>query len=571
MTFLDIWAANHSHVLGGLVIAVTSYTRFNTPPTSRSSTTWARYHCVAALYTVALLFTWLLFSTPDVIAALAQHASVKDLERLDLPIYAAVVMTVVVGLPPFAAIDARVRARLQELARIPWEAQRLSAALRARTWLPDDRSQEDIRLALKEAGVDEADVSFSSERTPQALWTRITALQRYIGTWQTRRGLFSGFYFANAAEIADLRAEYERLEERTRSVFPIARAARRNATAVGPGNLEYEVVAGLLGHLERLQKGLCDLVSRGILSCGRTSRSRRDEFEAIGFMVNVTPSRLFDNLVGLYLVLIAIYVVVLKMAGRPSPGPTGISIATTYAVAIVIALLMKRTTWATALPVTNYAVAALAAFAFGCLSSFALNVLTTLDVPQAWQALNSRLWPWGIMSAGIATVVGWTSERDDRVSLRRWEALEAAAACAVLAVPVVWLLHDACRGAACIPPPYWRVVTTAAVTGGLIGYFVPTWYRSPEVMTTEYAGWRLMVSVTRSEDSVLAVVDAIGPRAAGASRVARRLSLSPVEEPCTDDAIAEAVRRARTWIDRSRGRPAAPTSPADAPPLAAVG
>ena len=197
------WDSYHSWFIGGIVVVATSYSRFNSPPTNRSSTTWLRYHALACVYTLAIATTWVvLANAPELLEALGATADLtKPIRALDAAVYAAVLLTVLPNVPPFAAFDLRMRTFFQDLARIPWEAQRLSAALRARTWLPNEAFEDRIRSALSDSNFDADDTSFSSERTPQALWTRITALQKYIETWETRSRKFAGFYFSHISTV----------------------------------------------------------------------------------------------------------------------------------------------------------------------------------------------------------------------------------------------------------------------------------------------------------------------------------------------------------------------------------
>jgi hypothetical protein len=182
----EFWNSNHSWLIGATTVIAMSYSRFNTPPTSRSSTTCARYHTLACVYALALVVLWIVVaSTPDIVGALTKQSSggptanLKD--SLDLPVYAAVLVTVLAtSVPPFATLDLVLRRFCQDLAEIPWEAQRLSTALRHQTWMPEDKFEAKVRRALHEANFRDEAISFSSERTPQALWTRITALQNYI-------------------------------------------------------------------------------------------------------------------------------------------------------------------------------------------------------------------------------------------------------------------------------------------------------------------------------------------------------------------------------------------------------
>lgn len=554
MTFDAFWSHNHAWAISVLVVGVTAYSRFNNPPTSRSSTTWARYHVLACMYTLALAASWIvLANTPSVVPSLAGVANLGgNSKSLEAPVYAAVLLTVLVGVPPFAAFDTKVRQFLHDLARIPWEARRLSAALRSRTWLPDETFQGEIRRTLHEAGFSDVDMSFSGDHTPQALWTRITALQRYVENWEQRDGKFAGFYFSNIAAVGQLKEEYQGVEAQARRVFPILKSPRNPGGDSSLDRIHQELARSFIGSAERLEKDLCDLVSRGVLTCSLTERARRSEFETIGFMVNVAPSHLFDNMLGLYVCLSALYIVVLTLADRPKPVLAGMVIVTIYMGAVSMALAFKQPSWARYRRNLRYVSAAAAAFGFASLASLGWGLLLTFDVRTAWQQLSSRWWPWGLMSVAVAALVAYFIDHEDRPGTRRQEAAAMMIVCALMAFPIVWLLNRVCGGAVCDAPPYWRVTINAALTGGLIGFFVPTWYRSPEVMVSGYERFKIVVTALTKPDGVLATIQVVPPKLPGDPRPSPVQLPHEIEDVSVDAAIAEAIRTARAWVDERR-------------------
>jgi hypothetical protein len=99
----------------------------------------------------------------------------------------------------------------------------------------------------------------------------------------------------------------------------------------------------------------------------------------------------------------------------------------------------------------------------------------------------------------------------------------------------------------------------SALTGGLIGFFVPTWHRSPLTTLSWYERFKVVVTTRTDPDScgVVAAIDVFPPQVPGHPRL-RAERLPSVEATSPDDAIAEAVRSARAWIKARRQRSEAP-------------
>ncbi|MBV8774643.1 MAG: hypothetical protein JO166_20255 [Deltaproteobacteria bacterium] len=546
-----------SWLIGGVTVIAMAYNRFNTPPTSRSSTTWARYHTLACLDVLVLVVLWIvLANAPQIVQVLAPKAGLDVyLEGLDRPVYAAVLITVLASsVPPFSTFDLGLRRFFQDLAEIPWEAQRLSSALRQRTWIPHEKLEAEVREALHEAKFGDEAISFSSERTPRALWTRITVLQKYIEAWQTRRGAFSGFYFKNVDVVSGLTKSYRDLETLFRRVYPVL------AQSLPPEQLDpaqQGMTETFVAAAEQLEKNLCDLVSRGVLTCGLTARSRAAEFEKIGFMVNVSPGHLFDGLVGLYVILTILYVGLMMMLHRPHAKITGFVVPASYVGAVLTAFWSKRFRWGRPendnFPIRGYLISAVAAFCLASVTSFSLGVLISRNVGATCGLMASRYWPWSLMSSLVAAAVAYRIDQKERLGIRWRDTAFMALSCALWAIPVVFLLHDSSGLHSSVlqdPPPYWRVMIVSAVNGGVIGFLIPTLYRSPLTSSTWYEHFKIVVTTQADpEGGALAAIKVFPP---GLARNPEQLPSVMAES--TDDAMAEGVRSARAWINE-RCRP----------------
>ena len=561
MMDLVLWAAGswrtyQGWVIGGVLVGLNSYARFNTPPNSRSSTTWGRYHTLALAYTLASLVVWITLGTaPDLFPLLGKLAGfAPETARLAAPLYAALLIIVLVGVKPFSAVDRRIRAFLQDLARIPWEAQRLSAALRGKTWWPNTSLQDRVRAALHDGELNDCDVSFAGDRTPAALWTKITAMHLHVRGWEENDSRFAGFYGRHRAEFQHVHAEFEALQDSTRRHFRVMRSLASISTAPQIEEACAELTRHFVEAATRLEKAICDLVSRALLSCALTENARRAELEAMGFVVNVGSTRLFDRMLGLYLVLAGLFIAVITWNGRPKPVLAGAIIATIYMGAVLAALYPKQ--WAWAAPndggrsIKAYTLSAILAAGFSLAASFGLGALLTFDSKTAFQLLVGRWWPWAFSAAATAFLIACLADNRDRPRLRWLEAAIQGAGSA-LAAAIVWrLLNNLCPGGELdCSPPLERVVMTNAICGAIIGFFVPTWYRRPQTMALEYRKWKVRIA-TRVGDSgrVSTAIELVPP----ATSPQRSSTLVPEEVyPSAEEAIAASMAQARRWVDRS--------------------
>ena len=166
--------------------------------------------------------------------------------------------------------------------------------------------------------------------------------------------------------------------------------------------------------------------------------------------------------------------------------------------------------------------------------------------------ITTRYWPWSLTSALVAAVVAYRIDQKEQPGIRWPDTALISLVCASWAIPVVFLLHDGCS---CVEPPYWRVIIVSAVTGGAIGYLIPTLYRSPITSSTWYEHFKIVVSTqTEPDGEVLAAIKVFPPG------LPRPEQLPSATGSSTDDAMAEGVRSARAWINARRRQDEPPSS-----------
>ncbi len=551
----SLWRLYQAWFIGGVLVGVSSYARFNTPPNSRSSTTWGRYHALATVYTLASLVVWItLGTTPVLLPLLAKQAGLDpDAAHLAVPLYAALLFIVLVGVKPFSPVDRQIRTFLQDLARIPWEAQRLSAALRGKTWLPSAQLQESVRAALRDGELAERDVSFAGDRTPAALWTKITALHLHVRGWEHDDNGFAGFYARHRDEFRHVDEEFEVLQDATRRHFRVMHSLASISATPQIDEARAELARHFVEAAARLEKAICDLASRALLSCALTEKARRAELEKMGFVVHVAPTRLFDRMLGLYLVLVALFIAVITYNHRPKPMLAGAIVATIYMAAVLAALYPKQWNWATpnagGRSIKAYTLSAILAGLFSLTASFGLGVLVTFDSRQSFEQLAERWWPWALGSAATAFLIAWLADNRERPRQRWLEAAVQGVGSALAAGGVWWLLNNLCHGQSGCAPNRQSVVAINAICGAILGFCVPTWYRMPQTMTFEYRKWKVRIAARVGDSGRVATAIDLSPPASS-PHLASTLVPEDVYESA-EEAITASVAQARREIDKS--------------------
>jgi hypothetical protein len=576
-----LWAAHHASVVGFVLVALISYTRFNTPPTSRHSTTWGRYHTFALIYMALTLVIWIVLANTPALAAYVIPAVAKDIgltaditKNLAAPLYAALALTISIPvIKPLKTLDERLRGFLQDAARIPWEARRLRGCLTGRTWLPRTRLQEAITKELAEAKFGSESISFADDGSAASVWTKVSALHRHLKNWQGTHSFvairanarFAAFYDKHKEEIGQIHRDYDLLSASAKELFPLLDDLGRSASAASVGAAASETEKRLaerarvrlsqnfIAEARRVEEKVCDVMSRALLKCGLTEGGRRAELDAMGFVVNVTPSRFFDEILAVYAAIAVVYVAVLFILRYPRFLQGGIIIATIYLGAIVAALYPKRWSWAKPSqqrpPLRAYLLSGAIGFVFAEVASLGLAILSTFSVGKAIRLLLDTSWPWGLIGGMTALLVAVLSDYGGPRS--RWLETAIQALGTGAAAFVVWLIRvRLCEGAQrpdCVPPIAW-VIGAALVAGGIIGFVIPTASRRPEVLLSVYGEWLLEASATKIEGGQCqATISMTPPKAIQAHATTPDPPIQHTAES-SDEAMAQAIREARQWI-----------------------
>jgi len=453
---------------------------FDSPPTSRSFTTAARYYAAAAFYVLTFLLLFAIISrSPELKRWLVNGLPDGKPE----PFFAALIVTVLVpALPPLNTIDDRLRAFLQRVAAIPLQALRLSDMLRTSTLTVSDSDRQAIRSEILRLDFRAVDIVFEREPTYQYMWTRISTLRHFVKRWELSEGRLTATrsHFRQELELIDDR--YMLLSLKAKRLF------QRIPRGADPINDEYaaESTRDFIDGAEDLEKRLYELISRAALHRNITEHACTEELRDLGFDIEVREGKpLSDKLAVLFMALVAWYVamnLLMPPASAVTLGPLQIlvlagSVAATHCLAVYWALIVKDTDVARRsrgrLGWLSYAIACALALVTALMTTFALQLFFTRGIHEALAAMGAR-WPWALMA--IATALMTSINCDTEIGGKYARVVQAGgqAAVTVLFALVVRRFLDM-QG---VPVrPVWQFCVMTGVTGAMIGGFVPSWYR----------------------------------------------------------------------------------------------
>ncbi|HYB44052.1 MAG TPA: hypothetical protein VEL75_19890 [Candidatus Methylomirabilis sp.] len=509
-----LMSANLESVVGALFVIFYAFERFGRLPPepggtvpschSRATTTAAAYYTAVVLYCgVGLSIYAGLLLFPALLDRLEQLVPdigglVPDALRQSPPVVVALLLTALLPkVPVLAAVDEFFRTRLQHMAAIPQEVRRLAAELRRAPFqMPEGAEREELTAALAGEGFEPADLQFETGTSPQALWTRLSALMRRLEAWEAESQL-EEYFLSCPGELAGLRERYEDLRPKVRQCLSLSRqistaGADERAAAVGSAFRE-----DITNQIEALFKAAVDAVSRAVLLCDLTQHRRAQRLRGLGFEVQVEALRhiSLNSLMLLFTAGSVLFTMIFVVSPRPGEDFVGVLLRSVMIAAIYCAALwcavMPKGRWPAARrqpgsgrPWCAYLLSGVLAAAVGTVVNFATKLVYFGDVSLAWARCRENM-PWTVMTFVVAYAVAALADDEPEdvavlgaIGRRLWlvEALAMAAVMLPTGLLVQRLLHDT------TPPERMAsltlVLTTTAVVAFAIGALVPSWYRS---------------------------------------------------------------------------------------------
>lgn len=515
--------------IGGLIVLIYAYNRFESPASMRPTTTFVRYWVALCCYIGSMLMLFVLlggaFSDSSGPLALLTYGGTvpEDAEKLAGPLYSALILTALLPhFPVLKNIDEWVKQEFQRIGNIPFEVRQLSARLQQEQLSVDFRHYPRLREQLRDKGVDAA---WSSQKpdTPRVLWGRIATLRLVVGSWSQLDG-YVRYLDEHREMLAAIDEEYSALELALKDTRMLAELSRKSPDAPAASH-----VRQVRRDLAALNKDLCDFVAGGVLQCEWSRADRTARLKEMGFVnVEDLPRPLGANEVALVAVLVFGIVNAVALAFyAESPEKVGLNrtfrlavmLSIIYAAAVVIALYPKAI-WRFAdirrtatRPFAAYVLSGFVAVAFSFLISvtfrYLLVPLEEFNEPNHFnKVITSTQWPWLIMAMGATVGIAWVADdwALDPGKEPRWLRWAEAVGLAAFFSLVQWYVAILLFGHP-TDRQLLRVLLTSAILGAAIGFFVPHRYREGNA-----------VGATPPVDSPMLEAGAAAAHAAGGRR-----------------------------------------------------
>ena len=350
MTVIQEIVMKSEWIIAVLALYVVAWTRFNSPPTNRSGTTFALFFFGVVFYYALIVALWVLVMIGLVQGSIGFDWLGKALTNVNpeaqieldryAPMVAALVIVVASQFRKVAQIDSAARTFCVKFAAIPHEADRLAIELAQGA---DFQSTEKLRSQVTKIiseNISPQALNFTRDGTLAARFTRAVALYNlFVGPRNSGTALeFTGSGSSRSAYVRIMQlgetvaaradARYEELIHTGLAFFTSSQPTR-------------ELKEALNCNIVEVSNLTCSLIARYVLFCERTHNGRLQRLAGMGFDARPTPSFGPDQWATTILLVILLSVgMMLFMPGmRPIEMGKILTIAITFGVSIGFAVL----------------------------------------------------------------------------------------------------------------------------------------------------------------------------------------------------------------------------------------
>lgn len=497
-------------MFGGVVVVIYAMDRFKSPSPMRATTTFWRYWSAWFGYLVAMLalfvflgggFTAISPTLLEPFLGSIESAS-KEAANLPAPLLSALILTSLLPhFPVLGKIDTAVKEWFQRVGNMPFEVRELSARLAEARYAPDPQSLQLLQPYLEELHVD-ATWLFAPASTTKHRWASCAALFAQVRRWERTRG-YSRFVHEHKAALADIRSRMTALAD------VLDELTLNELDRDSDSRIVAHVRKGTKKDIASIRQALLDFVSAGVLDSSWNQHQRLVDLTKMGF-AGLTAARgplsSHDIVLVVGIVFLALLFIPLMMRRFFDPEQLGINIRVLIMVPIIYAIAIVSAIYPKSVfpfacrhagghrPFAAYALsgaaAAVAAFLVSLLFRFAFdsegNVFQAFATPRAfakaWSTTVDR-WPWLLMTFFTTVAIAWAADDRPTAALRSARSLRLAetGSLAVTFCAFQWAVLELLATHTTMmklpPSAAPRMLITAFVIGGFIGWFVPHLHR----------------------------------------------------------------------------------------------
>jgi hypothetical protein len=350
MTIIRDIVMQSQWIIPVLALYVVAWTRFNSPPTNRSGTTFALFFFGVVFYYALIVALWVLVMIGLVQASIGFDWLGKVLTKVNpeaqiqlaqyAPIVAALMIVVASQFHEVSQIDSAARTFCFNFAAIPREADRLAIELaQGADFQPTEKLRSRVTKVISE-NISPQALNFSRDGTLPARFTRAVALYSlFVGPRNNGTALeFAGNGHSRSAYVRIMQlgetvaaradARYEELMHTALAYFTSSQPTR-------------ELKEALNCNIVEVSNLTCGLIARYVLFCERTHNGRLQRLAGLGFDARPTPTFGPDQWATTILLVILLSVgnMVLMPGTRPIELGKILTIAITFGISIGFAVL----------------------------------------------------------------------------------------------------------------------------------------------------------------------------------------------------------------------------------------
>lgn len=494
-------------LFGSIVVLIYALDRFETPVRARGTTTFMRYCIALTGYIISLLMLYLLlggaFTDADAIMKMIMYGTGDQVQKMNAeklpgPLFAALLLTSLLPHVPYLQqLDEMVKRWFQRLGNIPWEVRTLSGQLQSTRINPTLELMDKLREPLEHGlGIQEEWLK-TREKTLAHKWARVGVLYAAVNQPNCRADF--------ARYMGEHKNEFKEIDTRIQAVLALVKTdcitLDKSACKLTPCHNQ------LFADLAFLHEALCDFIAGALMQKGRSRKQRDIHLREFGFETSEKPSQMLTAH-DIFLVGVVIFLMMLFTTLIINQNFSSINLAADFSVRVlfmvpiiycvaIAAAIYPKAFWPFAdihqvgsRPIMGYVLSGLlavvATFLIQLLFRYVQGGVTEMLSPGAFmKALHTNVdrWPWLLMNFLMTIVIAWAADNHalSREKEPRWlrlsETLGLAAICGVLQWVTLQLLLMVSSNPGRLYGKAGQMILTSTLVGGIIGFFVPHYYR----------------------------------------------------------------------------------------------